>query len=128
MSSETVSAPEEGHTAWPGTLTSTRFLTRPGQCPDDTADAQSSQHSLPPVISTIISPYTGLKYATKNIQNYISNAAMSISVTKAVTDKQTTTVKDSSKAMSTGNGSSDFHHSYHAHGNQSIEQKQQNKF
>lgn len=42
---------------------------------------------------------------------------MSISMPKAVTDQQITTVTDSSKDMSTGDGSSDFHHSYHAHGN-----------
>lgn len=101
---------------------------RTAQRPEDMAGAQSYQHSLPPAISTIFSPYTGLKYATRNIKNYILNAAMNISMPKAVTDQQTTTVKDTSEDMSTGNGSSDFHYSYHAHGNQSkTKQKQQNE-
>lgn len=47
------------------------------------------------------------------------NAALNISMPKAVTDQQTSTLKDSSKDMSRGNGSSDFHHNCHAQGNQS---------
>lgn len=62
----------------------------------------------------------------KKIKNYILNAAMNISMPKAVMDQQTTIVKDSSKEMSTSDGSSDFHLGYHAHGNQNKTKQNKN--
>lgn len=53
---------------------------------------------------------------------------MNDSTPKAVRDQQTTTMKDSSKHMSTGNGSLYLHHSYYAQVNQrKTKQKKNNK-
>lgn len=49
---------------------------------------------------------------------------MNISMSKAEMDQQTATVKDSSKDTSIGDGY--FHHSYHAHGNQTKTKQNQN--
>lgn len=94
------------------------------QRPDNMAGEKSSQQSLPPATSTIFAPYTTLKYATKNIKNYIMHAAMN-QMSKAETDWQTATVKDTWENMSAGDGS-DFQQSYPAHGNQSKAKQNKN--
>lgn len=66
------------------------------------AGAQSSQHRLSPAISTsFFFPNTGLKYVLSN-KSYILNAAVNISMPKAVTDQQTPNVEGGSEETGTG--------------------------